>query len=499
MKRKLFYNPTYLIIIIIVINIISYFLFIRIDLTANKKYSLSPVSKSTIKEIDQNITVDLYMSKGLNQEYIKLGKEFKYLLKEYKSLCNKSFTINTIIPDTREKEAQATEAGIQIMVQETKAKDMVKIQKVFFGAVIKIGNTQGTIPLITSHTPIEYEITRILKETCDTLKPTIGFLRGHKEKFNSINQVYNELYSVAQIQPMYIDPFTNLNDFKVICIIGPEERFLPQEIHRLEEYLEKGGRLFIALNHAVSRPGYNNQHTGFINRVGLEDMLEYYGLKINYDFVVDRNCDKIALVSDQSTIQFRQAITFPYYPIIRNFSKHIITKGLNAISLKFASSMENVKKRTAYTFTSLAKTSSTSGVQEVPVFFNLMKTWTRQDFNSPNNTVAALLNNEYNKSAIIVVSDAEFMQNNTYENAHYDNINFAVNSIEWLADDSGLINLRNKFIIDQTLDPINDASRIFLKYLNFLLPVLIILLGGAIIYRQNKIKRLRRSQPGCID
>ena len=50
MKKKLIYNPTYLILSLIAVNIISYFLFIRIDLTSNKKYSLSPVSKTMIKK-----------------------------------------------------------------------------------------------------------------------------------------------------------------------------------------------------------------------------------------------------------------------------------------------------------------------------------------------------------------------------------------------------------------------------------------------------------------
>lgn len=126
---------------------------------------------------------------------------------------------------------------------------------------------------------------------------------------------------MGHIDFIYIDQFTNLNDYKVICIVGPEEKFLPQQIRRLEEYLEQGGRLYIALNHAVGQIGHN-QNTGFINQVGIEEMLENFGLKIEYDFIVDRSCGTITIKQNQ----FRHITIFPYIPIIRNFSKHIITK-----------------------------------------------------------------------------------------------------------------------------------------------------------------------------
>lgn len=451
-----------------------------------------------IKKVDKDISVTLFTSEELSQDKIKLGKEFKHLLKEYKALSNKSFTINTIIPNNDEKEMFALQSGIEPNPQEITERDMVKIQKIYFGATIQIGDEKNIIPFINQHTPLEYEITRMLKEACDTTKPTIGYLKGHNEiPTNSISQITNELSSNTRIEPMFINKFTNLNDYKVICIIGPKEPFSPEEINRLEQYLAHGGRLYIALNHAVGEIG--NQTGGFINRVGIEDMLENFGLKINYDFVVDSYCGMINVRQDQGIFQFQTRITFPYIPIIQNFSSHLITKGLNAMSLQFASSISNVKTTSAYTFTSLAKTSPMSGIQEVPVFFNVMKSWNRHDFNHPNNTVAALLNNEDNNSAIVVITDADFMENKPYDSIHLGNINFAVNSIEWLADDSGLIKLRNKFIVYQNLEPMNDSTRIFLKYLNFFLPILIIILIALIQYRQYRTKRLRRSQSGYVD
>ena len=499
MKKNLIYNPTYLILSLIAVNIISYFLFIRIDLTSNKKYSLSPVSKTMIKKIDKDITVTLFMSEGLTPDKIKLGREFKHLLKEYKTISNKTFTINTIVPNNSEKEALAEQLGIEPIAQEIAERDMVKIQKVYFGAVIQIGNKKEAINILPT-TAFEYEVTRRLKEACDTTKPTIGFLRGHNEMLRQKTQlIEHELSHSAKIESMHIDQFTDLNDYKVICIMGPKESFSKEELIRLNQYLEQGGRLYIALNHAVGQISYS-QNNGFINRVGLEDMLEDFGLKINYDFVVDNYCGRILVTQGQGFFQLQSDRHFPYIPIIQNFSSHVITKGLNAMLLQFASSITHVKTTSAYTFTPLAKSSSISGVQKVPVFFDIYKTWTRKhDFNQPYNTVAALLSNEDNNSAIVVITDADFMEDKFFDPFYISNINFAVNSIEWLADDSGLIKLRNKYIENQSLKVVSDSYRRFLKYLNFFLPILLILLIGLYQYREYKIKRLRRSQPGCID
>ena len=499
MKKKFTYNPTYLILSLIAVNIISCFLFIRIDLTGNKKYSLSPVSKTIIKKIDKDISVTLFMSEGLAPDKVKLGREFKHLLKEYKTLSSKSFSINTVIPNNEEKEALAIQYGINPIAQEFTERNIVKIQNVYFGAVIQIDNKKEAINIFPN-TALEYEVTRRLKEACDTTKPTIGFLLGHHEiSRKKMQQITGELSHSANIESLYIDQFTDLNEYKVICLVGPKEPFSQEEIIRLNQYLEQGGRLYIALNHAVGQMSFN-QNNGFINRVGIEDMLEDFGLKINYDFVVDSDCGRIRVTQDQGFVQFQTDIPFPYIPIIRNFSSHVITKGLNAISLQFASSITNVKTTSAYTYTPLAKSSSVSGIQNVPVFFNINKTWTpKHDFNRPNNTVAALLSNEDNNSAIVVITDADFMEDRSFDSFFLSNTNFAVNSIEWLAHDSGLIKLRNKYIVNQTLEVVSDSYRRFLKYSNFFLPILLVLLIGLYQYRQYKMKRLRRSQPGCID
>lgn len=497
--KRIIKDNIYIISGLILLNIASYFIFVRADFTRNNRYSLSKVSKNIIRNNNEPITVDFYVTEDLPQDKKKVAKEFKALLKEYKSISRNNFIINTIHPDNNEKNVKAIEAGIHPTYNEYRDMDMERIQKIFMGAVFRIGSRQAVLPVISAETPMEYEITRILKQASDTVKPAIGFVRGHGEIPPAQMAMFvNELSHLSEIATVDLNKKKDLSNYLALCIIGPQDNFKPAELEQLENYLEQGGRLFIALNHAKGQINENQKH-GFINRTGLEDMLEKKGLKVKYDFIIDNNCGTLTFNQQHGFINFQSNLNFPFLPIVSNFSKHTITCGLNSILLPFTSSIEQVKTTSPYIFVSLAKTSSMSGVQQAPLFFNLQRQWTRKDFTHPYNTVAALLTNEDNNSAIVAVSNADFITNDIERLGFTDNVNFALNSIEWLADNTGLIQLRSKFTTFSSLEPLDEHRKEFLKYLNFFLPIFIFTIAGIVSYRKNQRKRVNRSRPGYID
>jgi gliding-associated putative ABC transporter substrate-binding component GldG len=478
---------------LLAVNILSCLLFVRLDVTSNRQYSLSPVSKSIIARVNEDISVDLYMSSGLSREERRLGKEFVHLLKEYRGIHRHRFSINVITPNTEEDQLMALERGIELVSRETVDRDMVQLRTILFGATIRVGNRVTVIPRIMPFTPLEYEFTRVLKENRETVKPVIGLVTGHGEIHpNDISLVIGEIYPVAEIESLFMHPRVDLSRYKVICIIGPADSFSPLELDLLEEYVERGGRLFIALNHAVGKAGLTPTY-GFINRVGIEEWLEHFGLRIKYDFIVDRNSNVVSITRPPSFLSsFPRRLNFPYAPVIVDFSKHLITENLRAISLEYASSIEAIPSPAGYTFTWLAKSSSMSGVKEIPVVINSLQTTKSHDFNKSKRTVAALLGNEQTGGAIVTITNADFMQDAFYSPTRHDNINFVANAIEWLADDSGLINLRNKYVTRQPVTPVTYLARATLQVINLLLPPLLVGLIALWARQKKRRKRLRR-------
>jgi hypothetical protein len=197
-------------------------------------------------------------------------------------------------------------------------------------------------------------------------------------------------------------------------------------------------------------------------------------------------------------------ISFPYIPVITTFTQHPITKGLEAVILPFCSSI-TYTGNSSLKYTPLAMTSKRSGIIPSPIYrFDINKQWTDRDFNQSSLVVAALLSGKLSglkDSRIVVISNGTFAENGEGKQAQQvqpDNVNLMANSVDWLSDDTGLIELRTKEVTSRPLEQTDDAKKMFLKYLNFLLPIIIIVGYGIFRFQRNRNIRVRRMEPGNI-
>jgi ABC-type uncharacterized transport system involved in gliding motility auxiliary subunit len=102
---------------------------------------------------------------------------------------------------------------------------------------------------------------------------------------------------------------------------------------------------------------------------------------------------------------------------------------------------------------------------------------------------------------IALVTNGDFAYNGTGQRPRQvssDNVSLMANLIDWLSDDTGLIELRTKTITSRPIDQISDGKKLLLKWLNFLLPVLLVLLYGLIRMQYRKNQRLKRMQEGYV-
>ena len=263
----------------------------------------------------------------------------------------------------------------------------------------------------------------------------------------------------------------------------------------MDKYLEQGGNVYVAINRvdAKLQQGYGFSHT-----TGLESWLKAKGIDVENNFIVDANCGSVQV--QQANFPIPVSISFPYLPIITNFADHPISKGLGNVVLQFASSIKFTGDSTKV-YTPLAFTSDKSGTQPAPVYFNIEKRWTQADFPLKHIPVAALVEDTKTRSKLVVVSDGDMSVNGTGQGAHQiqpDNANFMVNAIDFMSDDTGLIQLRSKQVKMRPLDQLDDSTKSMLKILNFILPILIIIAIGIIRYQKRKIQRLKRMEEDYV-
>jgi len=501
MKKKSYTSSLILLVVIlIVVAVFSENYFFRADLTEGHQYSLSQATKNILKNLDEPVTVTAYFTKDLPPDLDKERRDFKDMLVEYNSLSKDMVVYKFENPSKDKKtETEAMKQGIRPVLFNAREKDQVKQQKIYMGALIQMGDQTEAIPFLDPKSSIEYDLSTAIKKLSVKNKPLIGFVQGQGEPaINEFQQAMQELQVLYNVKPVYLtDTTKNLFDFKTLAIIAPKDSFNIRQLHLLDQYLNKGGNLFIGIDRVQ---GNLQNASGSALNTGLETWLLQKGLQVDKSFVVDARCGTVAVTQRNGSFNMTTQIQFPYLPVLSNFADHPITKGLEEVFLTFASPID-FNGDSTYIFTPLIKTSEQSGAQPAPLYFDINKHWTKDDFNDHSLVVAGLLENKKNKGRIVMISDGQFAVNGPARQARQvqkDNVNFLVNSIDWLSDDTGLINLRSKGITSRPLDQLSDSTKLLLKWLNFLLPVLLVIIYGLIRIQYRRNQRIKRMEEGYV-
>lgn len=480
--------------VILLLNFLSVSFFLRLDFTADKAYTLSKSTKDILKNLKENVTITAYFSKDVPPELIKARRDFKDLLVEYSSLSKNKVKFEFIDPaGNEETEQKAAQAGVRAVLLNSTEKDQVKQQKAFIGAVVQMGEKSEPIPVIQPGAAMEYALTTAIRKLSVTNKPLIGFLQGQGQpSLGAFQQVYSELDVMYQIDPVFLnDTSYMLNRYKTIAIVAPRDSVKTAYLDQLDRFLSEGGNLLIALNRVE---GQMSQGIGIAVNTGFEKWLEKKGILIEENFVTDALCGLVSVQEQQMGYMLTRQLEFPYFPVLKTFTRHPVTEGLEAIIMSFASTV-SYKGDASKQYLPLVQTSEQSNMQPVPVSFDLNREWSEKDFPSKNLVVAAAFTGNFggNKPGkMIVVGDGDFAVNGEGRQAHQinpDNANFFVNAIDWLTDDTGLIQLRTKGVTMRPLDQVSDSTRLLMKILNFSLPVLLIIGYG--IWRINRNRRIR--------
>jgi gliding-associated putative ABC transporter substrate-binding component GldG len=358
-----------------------------------------------------------------------------------------------------------------------------------------MGDRKETIPFIQPGAAMEYALSTNIKKLAVKDKPKIALLQGHGEaSLSSMQQLNNQLsilYTVDQLN--FTDTLGVPPEYKTLVVIAPKDTVPPLHLTYLDDFLNRGGRLLVALNTVNG-----DLSTGMGNKVytGFESWLKEKGIEVEDNFVIDASCSNVMVRQQQGPFMTNTPVQFPYLPVITNFTKHPITDGLESVVLIFASPIRVTNTDTSIVMIPLAVTSEKSGVQNAPIQFDVMKQWTLSDFPLSSLPVALLVDGKVPGTSgykMVVFSDGDFAVNGEGQNAQQlseDNVSFMSNAIDWLSDDTGLIELRTKGVSSRPLDAsLEDSTKTLLKYLNFLLPILLIIIYGVFRFQVRRKKR----------
>ena len=367
------------------------------------------------------------------------------------------------------------------------------------GAVVQLGDKSEAIPSIQPGSAMEYDLTTAIKKLAIKNKPSVGFIQGNGEpSLGSVGQLLQELDVLYNVEPVDLSNADELGRFNSLILLGPTDTIPAVQLQKLDNYLAGGGRMFIGIDRVK---GDFQTAQGTAINTGLETWLAQKGLNVESNFVVDANCGTVSM--QQQNFPFPIQIPFPYIPKIQNFTEHPITEGIEQILFQFTSSIDFTGD-TSITFIPLLKSSDKAATIPVPLYFEVQKRWNETDFPKSGITVGAILEGNIVgtiPSKIVLVTDGQFVVNGEGQNARQvsmDNVSLLANAIDWLSDDTGLIDLRTKGVTARPLDQVEEGRKNLIKYLNFLLPIFLIIVYGIFRMQRRRNLRMKRMEKGHI-
>ncbi|PIR13624.1 hypothetical protein COV49_01575 [Candidatus Falkowbacteria bacterium CG11_big_fil_rev_8_21_14_0_20_39_10] len=477
--------------ILVVINFLSYQIFIRTDLTENKDFSISKVSKRAVGELDDIVNIKVYFSKNLPSQYINLSQEVGDILGEYQAYSNGKIKVEFIDPETLENpEQELGQQGIPALQFNVLEKDKYQVVKGYLGMVIGYGDKKEPLPIVEDTRNLEYQVTLAIKKLTSQETVVVGFVSNNDsvppEQIQAAKQKLDELYQTRSFELENEVPA----DIKTLVIAGPKEKFTEEQIKALDDFINRGGSI-LALVDGV-KVGQNL--SAEINDVGLDSFFEKYGIKLNHDLVLDVSSGMASFNSGFITF----STNYPFWPKILkdNFDQeNAAVAKLETLILPWASSLDinEGKLGQEAEVSYLVKTTDKAWTQKDSFNLNPQQAFSPgADQGQKNLTVSVNLGASQGPSAssgrgrLIVVGDSDFIFDN-FLGQSGDNLVFFQNLVDSLSLDEDLINIRSKAVSSRPLKELTEANKNLVKYLNiFGITVLVVAFGLGRYYMRRR-------------
>ena len=401
---------------------------------------------------------------------------------------------------------------------------------------------QPEVNLLHSAEGLEYEMIQTISIiTSDTIHK-VAFIEGHNEIGESgVADITLSLAKYFTIDRGVIGGKQGiLNEYAAIIIAGPESTFDDKDKLVIDQYIMNGGRVVWLVDEVeVSDDSLLYGETVALYRpLGIEDMLFRYGVRINPSIVQDLECLLIPMKVVTGTQQQIVPVPWLYYPRLIPSEDHPVTRNLNRVAGKFVNFIDTVGFDPLIKKSILLSTSATARTVNPPLLISLREVDETPDINRFNRSalpVAVLLEGKFQSAfrnrpvadltddksfrfkpesvntRMIVIADGDIIRNDVrrvgseetpiplgqdrYTLQMYGNTDFLVNSLNYLVDYNGLMELRSREIKLRLLNKnaIRD-DRPIISLVNTFFPVILTIFAGMIYNYSRKRRYIKTSR-----
>ena len=523
----------------------------RLDLTQEKRYTLSDATIKILESVEKPLTVDVYLEGDFPASFRQLQNETKFMLEEFRKI-NPKIDYKFIDPiKTKMSKDTLAAMGMQPSILPDMKDGKISEIVMFPFAAIKYNSYGTSIPLIINQTGIdaseqltrsienlEYNFASNIKAITEEKKKNIGILINQDElgpeQFQGFMEMALENYNAGPIIPANEKELTladvpTLKNMDALVIAKPRKPFTENEKVILDQYIMNGGKtlwMIDAVNAEMDTLFQSKKIMAYPMDTNLTDFFFNYGIRINPGLVKDmQKSALIRIVSGEvaGNPQF-SSFLWPYFPLGIAENKNPITKNINPVKFEFPTSIDTLGRKNIKTNV-LFESSERTNVKQVPNYIALseiVRTDSLSEFDQPSSPkiFAVSLEGKFNSAyasriertnfpnfksqsadnKMIVIADGDIGRNQVYKGKAlplgedlltkqtYGNEQFLRNALDFLLDDSNLMELRNRNIEARLLDRQRiDEERSKWQWINLLIPILVIgLLGGFFFWFRKK-------------
>ncbi|WP_076393665.1 gliding motility-associated ABC transporter substrate-binding protein GldG [Chryseobacterium gambrini] len=553
MKKIQFKSPLgILLFVVLPLVIILAISGIRLDLTKEKRYTLSDNTVKVLESVNKPLVVDVYLEGDFPASFKQLQSETKFMLEEFRKI-NPKIDFKFIDPiKTKMSKDTLMAMGMQpSMLPDIKDGKVSQIM-LFPYAVVKYDKRGVSIPLVVQQTGIdadqqltksienlEYNLVSNIKNIAAHKRKKIGILVNQDElnprEFQGFMQLATESYDAGPIIPknqteLTIADIPTLKQMNALVIAKPRKAFTDGEKVILDQYIMNGGKtlwMIDAVNAEMDTLMRSQKVMPFPVDINMTDFFFNYGIRINPALVKD--VKKFALLrlvtGEVSGNPQYTSLPWPYFPLGIAESNNPITKNINPVKFEFPTSIDTLGGRKNIKTNVLFESSERTLLKQVPNYVDLKEISSvdslgQMEKPSTPKIYAVSLEGKFNsayasrierksypnfkssspENKMIVIADGDVGRNKVLKgeplplgvdlltNEQFGNEQFLRNALDYLLDDSNLMDLRNRNIEERLLDRqrITEEKNNW-QWFNLLLPLVIIgILGGLFFWLRKK-------------
>ncbi|WP_266368679.1 gliding motility-associated ABC transporter substrate-binding protein GldG [Tellurirhabdus rosea] len=523
------------------VNLLSSFLFFRLDLTEEGRYTLSDATENLLTNLDDDIHVDVYLTGDLPPGFKRLETSIRETLEEFEARSGQDFTYRFIDPAAIANEQERVAFQTKLIEKGLNPTNVLsgsggeRSEKLIFPyALVSYQGREKSVLLLRGNRAasseeqlnqsvegLEYQFASAVRQLTlknrKVLGVTVTYTDVQPLRLSDLLATLQQTYEVKLIDLQASRDLTGLDG---LLVPKPDRPFSEDDKYKIDQFVVGGGKaLFFVDGLKIDSVGQDGTYAQPLP-LNLDDLFFRWGVRVNRNIIKDLSSAfiplNVGMSGDKPNIQL---LPWRFFPLINNFGKSPVVRNLDAVYTRFVSTMDTVQAA-GITKTPLLLTSQYTKLLNAPALVSYNEARQQPDPRTYNNGVQAigyLLEGTFSSlyanrilpgdpragtfraqgqpTRVVVCSDGDILINdiNYQTNAPYPlgydrfsrntfaNKDFVVNAVDYLLDDNGVVAARGRQIALRPLDKIRlKEERTNWQLINLLAPLAVVALVGVV-------------------